>query len=177
MAGGMIVLAVSLVALAELGPAPRVGALVVALAGGGFGMGLTTTPMTTAALAEVPLDHAGAGAAALNMFRMVGLALGIVTMGAILAATDPAGLAGGFSRGLSTGLLVNAVIALAAAGLALTTIGGRTPSGEPAPEGGPRARGVERLTSDQQINFAGPSRRWAIFKVMNEPTTKRKELQ
>ncbi len=78
-------------------------------------------------------DHAGVGGAALNMFRMVGLALGIVTMGVILAATDPAGLAGGFSRGLSTGLLVSAVIALAAAGLALATIGGGMHVVAPAP--------------------------------------------
>jgi hypothetical protein len=61
---------------------------------------------------------------------MIGLAIGIALMGAIVTARWPGGLAGAatdpraFVNGLSVAFLVNAVIALAAAALAAMTIAG-----------------------------------------------------
>lgn len=58
-------------------------------------MGLATTPMTAAAVAELPAGAGGMGAAVVNAFRTVGLALGIALMGAVVGAGSGGGLAGG----------------------------------------------------------------------------------
>ena len=94
----------------------------------GLGLALATTPITTAALGEIPERHAGAASAALSAFRTLGLSLGIAVMGAIVAAqwpgdlirTRPTGAA--FTRGIADGLRINAAIAAAAAILAVAAI-------------------------------------------------------
>jgi hypothetical protein len=69
---------------------------------------------------------------------MIGLAVGIALMGAIVTARWPGGLAGAatdpraFVNGLSVAFLVNAAIALTAAALAaLTLAGGRSTRSRP----------------------------------------------
>src|SRR5262249_47051555 len=52
----------------------------------GFGMALTMTPTTAAAMGSVPVDKAGVGSAVLNAFRQVGGSLGIAIMGAVVAS-------------------------------------------------------------------------------------------
>lgn len=94
----------------------------------GLGIGLATTPITTAAMDQVPARHYGIASATLNSFRMVGLSLGVAIMGAIVAAQWPRDITqsdadpAAFTAGLSNGFLVNAALALAAAGLAIATI-------------------------------------------------------
>jgi EmrB/QacA subfamily drug resistance transporter len=127
---GMAVLAGGLLLLSDLGAKSGLGALLPGLMLSGFGIGLTTAPVTTAALDFAPIDEAGVRAGILNTSRMIGLAIGIALMGAIVTARWPGGLAGAatdpraFVNGLSVAFLVNAVIALAAAALAAITIAG-----------------------------------------------------
>ena len=53
---------------------------------GGVAFSLVLTPLTTAALAGVPIQNAGMGAAVINATRQVGGLLGLAVMGAISAA-------------------------------------------------------------------------------------------
>ena len=129
-AAGMVILAAGLWLLSSLGPDSSLRSLLPGLVVAGFGIGLTTAPVTAAALDFAPPDEAGVRAGILNTSRMIGLAIGIALMGAIVTARWPGGLAGAatdpraFVDGLSTALLVNAAIALVAAGVAALTIAG-----------------------------------------------------
>jgi len=95
---------------------------------GGFGMAITMTPMTAAAVGAVPVAKAGVGSGVLNTFRQVGLALGIAVMGAILAASQSDALANGsapneaFVAGLQDAMYVGAAFALSAAVIGALTI-------------------------------------------------------
>ncbi|MEU0681347.1 MULTISPECIES: MFS transporter [Streptomyces] len=97
----------------------------------GLGLGLATTPITTATLGHVPDHHSGAASAALNASRTIGLSLGIAVMGTIVAAqwpddltrTTPVGT--DLTNGIADGLWINAVLALAAAALAIAAIRAR----------------------------------------------------
>ena len=132
---GLLVLALSLFVLAQLDARPPLAALMTTLALAGLGMGLTSTPMTAAALVDVPAERSGTGSAALNVFRMVGLAVGIAAMGAVLAATGADSATGeSFRHGLSIGFLTNAAAAVVAAAIAFGTIGGRRTDAAVRPE-------------------------------------------
>ena len=117
---GMALLGVALLLLSGLEVGSGIGPTLVWLGLAGVGIGLTTTPTTAAALDLVPPDRAGVGASVVNTFRVVGLSLGIATMGAILSAGSADVLAGGdkageaFVAGLSKSLAVNAGIAFLA---------------------------------------------------------------
>ena len=158
-AAGMAILAGGLWLLSTLGPESSLLSLLPGLAVDGLGLGLTTAPVTTAALDFAPPDEAGVRAGILNTSRMIGLAVGIALMGAIVSARWPGGLAGAatdpraFADGLSTALLVNAAIALAAAGVAALTI---------AP-GAARNRGrgdtTARASQNRRTAFTGPTDR------------------
>ena len=94
---------------------------------GGVGMALTMSPMTSAAMASVPIDKAGVGSGVLNSFRQVGGSLGIALMGAILASyvhprVTRAEAAQNFVDGLHAALVVSAGIAFAAAVVAVVTV-------------------------------------------------------
>ena len=103
MTGGMTLVACCLLVFAQLEPDSSYLGLLPGMILGGFGMAITMTPMTAAAMSSVPVDKAGIGSGMLNTFRQVGGALGIAVMGAILArlergardgATPSAGLPG-----------------------------------------------------------------------------------
>ena len=129
-ATGMLILAAGLWLLSGLGAKSGLAALLPGLIVAGVGIGLTTAPVTTAALDFAPPEEAGVRAGILNTSRMVGLAVGITLMGAIVTARWPGGLAGAatdpraFVDGLSVAFEVNAGIALIAATLAALTIAG-----------------------------------------------------
>jgi EmrB/QacA subfamily drug resistance transporter len=124
-ATGMAVFAVSLVAPAWFVHVESLWALLLALGFGGVGIGLTTTPVNTAALESVPTEKAGMGSGVLNTFRMIGLSLGIAVMGAIVsgAGLGTSRVSMAFVDGLSVALLVNAGFALASVVVAFLTIG------------------------------------------------------
>jgi EmrB/QacA subfamily drug resistance transporter len=124
MAGGMTLVAASLLVFAQLQPDSGYWTLLPAMIAGGIGMAITMTPMTAAALSAVPVDKAGVGSGMLNTFRQVGGALGIAVMGAILAAEANSSLAAGaspvtaFMNGLHHSLYIAAAIAFVAAVIA-----------------------------------------------------------
>jgi len=126
---GMLMLAAALLGLSSLRVHSSVWTLMPWLTIAGIGIGLTTTPTTTAAMTGPDTDHYGMAAGVLNTFRATGLALGIALMGAVLASAG--GGAGqrpaAFVAGFSTAATINAVIATAAALVAPLTLTGHRP--------------------------------------------------
>ncbi len=128
MTSGMTLVALSLLVFAQLQRDSSYWTLLPGMILGGFGMAMTMTPMTAAALHAVPIDKAGVGSGMLNTFRQVGGALGIAVMGAILASGSNTALASGetkvaaFMNGLHHALYVAAAIAFAGALTALVTV-------------------------------------------------------
>lgn len=132
---GMLLLAGALLGLSSLGVKSSLGSLIPWLTLAGAGIGLVTTPTTTAALASTDSDSYGTVAGVFSTFRATGLTLGIAIMGAILSSFGPnAAFDRGFTirhhvafvHGFSTAVIVNAGIALAAALLAAVTMRSRT---------------------------------------------------
>jgi EmrB/QacA subfamily drug resistance transporter len=124
MGAGMSILGVSLLLYQRIGVHSSFVSLLPQLVLGGIGMALTMSPMTSAAMGAVPVDKAGVGSGVLNSFRQMGGSLGIALMGAILLSyehpTSSKAVAGQqFVNGLHAALLVSAVIAFAAAGVAI----------------------------------------------------------
>jgi EmrB/QacA subfamily drug resistance transporter len=112
---GMTLLAAMLFYYTTLGANESFWALLPGLLLGGFGMGLTMTPVTAAAMSAVSVDKAGVGSAVLNSARQVGGSLGIAVMGAIVAASSD--YLTGFHDALRVGsflCLAGAVVAVAA---------------------------------------------------------------
>lgn len=125
---GMALAAVGLVLLAGVQPSWGLSQLLPGLLVEGLGLGLATTPITTAAMLQVPDERSGIASATLNVFRMVGLSLGVAVMGAVVSAHWPGDLAqstvdgAAFTAGIAMGFWVNAVLAGASAVLAIVTI-------------------------------------------------------
>ncbi len=86
---GMLLLAAGLLGLSTLGVKSSLGTLIPWLTLTGLGIGLVTTPTTTAALGVTGSEHYGTLAGVFNTFRATGLALGIAIVGAILASFGP----------------------------------------------------------------------------------------
>jgi EmrB/QacA subfamily drug resistance transporter len=127
-ATGMSLVAGALVIFSQLAVASSWWQLLPGMLIGGFGMAITMTPVTAAAVGAVPVEKAGVGSGVLNTSRQVGLALGIAMMGAIVSATQADALAGGanpqaaFVAGLNDAMLVGAGVALSAALVGALTI-------------------------------------------------------
>jgi EmrB/QacA subfamily drug resistance transporter len=117
---GMLLLATHLLLLSNLDVDSTFWNILPALILGGFGMSLTMTPATAAAIGSVPVTKAGIGSGVLNTFRQVGGALGIAVIGAIVAAhidvvPGAPGFREQFMDGFSIALRVASVIALVGA--------------------------------------------------------------
>ncbi len=125
---GMSLVGVSLLVFSRMEASWDFWNLLPAMVLSGFGMALTMTPMTAAAMSSVPVDKAGVGSGVLNSFRQVGGSLGIALMGAIIAlyATgplrSPQHVSSQFVNGLHHALLVSAAIAFAAAVVGIATV-------------------------------------------------------
>ncbi len=131
-AGGMTLVAGSLVLFAQLDTSSTFWDILPALLVGGAGMALTMSPMTSAALSAVSVDKAGVASGVLNTFRQVGGSLGIAILGAILAsyvsvAPRSPQFADQFVTGLQHALYTSAAIAFAAALVAAVVIRKRSP--------------------------------------------------
>jgi EmrB/QacA subfamily drug resistance transporter len=127
MGAGMTLLGFSLLFYQRVGLHSNFWTLLPAMILGGFGMAMTMSPMTSAAMGAVPVDKAGVGSGVLNSFRQVGGSLGIAVMGAILASYihhKPQTLAGkvDYINGLHTALAVSAAISFAAAIVAVLLV-------------------------------------------------------
>ena len=146
---GLLLLAAGLFVLSGLGAQEQVAVIVGGLALAGVGIGFTTSPITAAALDGGRADTAGESAGLLNTSRMVGLSLGIATMGAIIASAGDVLDAGpaardAFVTGLSDALRVNAFIALAGVAVAAVTIRSRGTGGGAGASGRAADGGRER---------------------------------
>ena len=124
---GLLLLAAGLLVLSALGQRSGLALIISGLALAGVGIGLTTSPITAAAMDGASDQTTGESAGLLNTSRMIGLTLGIATMGAIIASSG--NVLGGsprareaFVSGLSDALRFNAGIALLAAVVAVATI-------------------------------------------------------
>jgi EmrB/QacA subfamily drug resistance transporter len=121
MAGGLTLLAVSLLLFSRLGLDSGFWNLLPGLVIGGVGMASVMTPMSAAAMGSVPVAKAGVASGVLNTFRQVGGALGIAVLGAILTSRQSSAFAAGASRpeafvdGFQLALQVAAVFAFAGA--------------------------------------------------------------
>jgi EmrB/QacA subfamily drug resistance transporter len=129
MGGGMALLGISLLFYQRAGVHSDFWTLLPAMIIGGIGMASTMSPMTSAAMGAVPVDKAGVGSGVLNSFRQVGGALGIASMGAILASYLPAQVSArsllgkqDYVDGMHAALLVSAGIAFAAAIVAVLLV-------------------------------------------------------
>jgi EmrB/QacA subfamily drug resistance transporter len=124
---GLSFVTLSLVLFAQLDRGATFWDALPGLLTGGFGMALTMTPTTAAAMGSVPVDKAGVGSAVLNAFRQVGGSLGIAVMGAVVASqvhvpqTSPL-FPEQFVHGYHVGLYVAAAIAFTGAVVAVSTI-------------------------------------------------------
>jgi MFS family permease len=127
-AGGMTFVSMSLMLFARLDVDSSWWQLLPGMMLGGFGMAITMTPMTAAAVGAAPVAKAGIASGVLNTSRQVGLAFGIAIMGAILSASQSDALAGGaapsaaFVSGLQDAMHAGAAFALSAAVVGALTI-------------------------------------------------------
>ena len=136
---GLLFLALGLLLLSQAGlngdPVP----LLLALGVVGLGVALTGTPATAAGLDAAPAEQQGLASGILNTSRMIGLALGIASMGTIVAAQWPRGFTDSepraFAAGLGLAFLINAGVSAATAILALVALPARTVrvEGDPRP--------------------------------------------
>jgi EmrB/QacA subfamily drug resistance transporter len=127
MGGGMTLLGISLLFYQRTGVNTDFWTLLPSMIIGGVGMAMTMSPMTSVAMASVPVDKAGVGSGVLNSFRQIGGALGIAILGAIVAsyATESPQSAVGkqnYVDGLHAALLVSAGITFAAAIVAIVLV-------------------------------------------------------
>jgi EmrB/QacA subfamily drug resistance transporter len=113
---GMTLLAVMLFYYTQLGANESFWAILPGLLIGGFGMGMTMTPVTAAAMSAVSVDKAGVGSAVLNSARQVGGSLGIAVMGAIVAGSS------NYLTGFHDALRVGSLLCLAGAAVAVLAI-------------------------------------------------------
>jgi EmrB/QacA subfamily drug resistance transporter len=124
---GLLLLAAGLIVLSALRQGSGLPLIISGLVVAGVGIGFTTTPITAAAMDGATDRTTGESAGLLNTSRMIGLSVGIATMGAIVARGGDV-LAGSpharqaFVSGLSDALRFNAGIALLAGLIAAVTI-------------------------------------------------------
>jgi MFS family permease len=127
MGGGMTLLGISLLLYERVTVHSNFWTLLPPMLVGGFGMAMTMSPMTSAAMGAVPVDKAGVGSGMLNSFRQVGGSLGIALMGAIVGSYlhHPAGspaAAQDYVNGLHSGFEVGAAITFVAAIVAVALV-------------------------------------------------------
>ena len=138
MAGGLTLVAGSLLIFSRLGVSSGFWDMLPGLLAGGMGMASVMTPMSAAVMGSVPVAKAGVASGVLNTSRQIGGALGIAMMGAILTSRQASALSHGasppqaFLDGFQLALLVAAAIAFVGALTAALLIR-RGSHHEPAP--------------------------------------------
>src|SRR6187431_833639 len=134
MTAGLLLIAVQLLYLSQMGADASFWNLLPGFIVGGFGMAMTMTPTAAAATRAVPVEKSGVGSAVLNAMRQVGGSVGIALMGAIVAAqtSKQPGVAG-FMAGFERALIVAAFIAFAGSIVAFALVRQEAATEEPAP--------------------------------------------
>jgi EmrB/QacA subfamily drug resistance transporter len=115
---GMVIIALGLGLLSRLGLETPLLAIVATLLLIGFGVGLFTSPNTSAALGSVPRPRRGIASGVLATARNLGMVLGIGVGGAIftsMLAPGPAAIAEAASAGLLSAAIIAALGAVTSA--------------------------------------------------------------
>jgi EmrB/QacA subfamily drug resistance transporter len=144
---GLAITAVSLHLFAQMDASTTYNDLLPAFILLGLGIGMTMSPMSTAAMNAVDVDKAGVASGTLQMFRMMGGTIGVAATGAIfqgkLGAFNPADLAQGgaaeatkFTDALGSAMALGAGLTAVGAVVAAFVITGK-PKHELAAHGGP----------------------------------------
>jgi EmrB/QacA subfamily drug resistance transporter len=113
---GMLVQTAGLVALSRIGLETPIAYVVAALVVIGLGIGLFSSPNTSAALGTVPAERRGVASGVLGTARNVGMMLGIALAGAVLSSVS-LGVSEG--TGSAVGAAVQAAFLVAAGSTAL----------------------------------------------------------
>jgi EmrB/QacA subfamily drug resistance transporter len=149
---GMATIAIGLLFMSTLTVGSSVGFIAVGLLVIGIGMGLFSSPNTSAVMGSVERRRLGVASGTLSTMRFVGQAVSLAIMGAIIASiagpdfitsltvgtADPAVTAEAFVRGMNGVFLVGALIA--AVGTVTSLARGRTAD---------RCQGSEQVLRDQ----------------------------
>jgi len=132
---GLLITAVALYLFSRMDASTAYGELIPGFVLLGAGIGITMSPMTTAAMNAVAEDKAGVASGTLQMFRMMGGTVGVAAIGAIfqsrLGAFNPAtlaeapGAAANFTDALGAAMAMGAVLTALGAILAAAVIKGR----------------------------------------------------
>jgi EmrB/QacA subfamily drug resistance transporter len=141
MGAGMVLLSASLLLFGRLETDSTFWGLLPAMLVGGFGMAITMSPTTAAAMGSVPVDKAGVGSAVINSMRQVGGSTGIAVMGALVATQlsvktpeDPR-YGPQFIDGFHLAVHVGAALVLVGAVIAVALVRHvRHPEAQPSPE-------------------------------------------
>lgn len=112
---GMVLMSLGLLVLSRIDAALPIGLVVAAQILMGFGIGLFTSPISSAILGAVPAERRGVANGVLGTARTLGMVLGVGIAGAVYATTI--GLAGdagadGVLRGSGVGMLVGSGVTL-----------------------------------------------------------------
>ncbi len=144
---GLAVTSTSLFLFAQMDASTGYSDLLPAFILLGLGIGMTMSPMSTAAMNAVDVDKAGVASGTLQMFRMIGGTVGVAATGAIfqgrLGTFDPALLAQGgvaeaakFTDALGAAMAMGAAVTAVGAVVAAVVIRGK-PQHELSAHGGP----------------------------------------
>jgi EmrB/QacA subfamily drug resistance transporter len=144
---GLAITAVSLYLFSRMNATTTYGDLLPAWILLGLGIGITMSPMSTAAMNAVAVDKAGVASGTLQMFRMMGGTIGVAATGAIfqgkLGSFNPALLASGgpaeaekFTDALGAAMAMGAAVTVVGAVIAAVVIRGK-PKHELSAHGGP----------------------------------------
>jgi EmrB/QacA subfamily drug resistance transporter len=111
---GMVVMAVGLFSLSQLGERSPLGYVALGLATVGLGTGLFVSPNNSALLGAAPLHRRGIASGVLATARNVGMVLGVGLAGAIFTTVQAhaMGGAGAVSEGVRAGFLVAVGVAV-----------------------------------------------------------------
>jgi EmrB/QacA subfamily drug resistance transporter len=144
---GLLVTSVSLFLFSRMTATTTYSDLIPAWILLGIGIGLTMSPMSTAAMNAVAVDKAGVASGTLQMFRMMGGTIGVAATGAIfqskLGDFNPAALASGgpaaaenFTDALGSAMALGSGLTAVGAVVAALVITGK-PKHELSAHGGP----------------------------------------
>ena len=144
--GGMVLIGISLLLLSTLGTSASTGAIVSYLMIAGIGMGMFSSPNTSAIMGSVSKNQLGVASGTVSTMRSVGQSLSLAVVVALVAAVaSPAvvselfsgnmgsisqEVAGDFVRGMGLAFLVSALIAFVGAATSLA----RGPKVSPPPK-------------------------------------------
>jgi MFS family permease len=144
---GLVITAISLYLFSRMTATTTYSDLLPAWILLGLGIGITMSPMSTAAMNAVAVDKAGVASGTLQMFRMMGGTIGVAATGAIfqgkLGNFNPALLAQGgaaeatkFTDALGAAMALGAAVTVVGAVVAAVVIRGKSKH-ELSAHGGP----------------------------------------